>query len=71
MIKRLQEKNLAPITKEQGDQLAKEIGAKSYVECSARTQKGLKQVFDDAIRVVLKPETAPDKKKQKKPCIVQ
>lgn len=70
-VKRLQEKNLSPITREMGDALAKEIGAKSCVECSARTQKGLKQVFDDAIRVVLEPETSNKKTKEKKPCIIQ
>eukprot|EP01027_Heterolobosea_sp_BB2_P022379 GEZU01032944.1.p1 GENE.GEZU01032944.1~~GEZU01032944.1.p1 ORF type:complete len:195 (-),score=77.78 GEZU01032944.1:31-615(-) len=70
MIKRLSEKGLSPITREMGEQLKNEIGAKSFVECSARTQKGLKQVFDDAIEVVLRPQ-ATTAKKQKKQCIVQ
>ncbi len=38
----------------QGEQLAKEIGAVKYVECSAMTQEGLKQVFELAVRAALK-----------------
>ncbi len=54
-ISRLREKNLAPISYEQGMTKQKEISAVKYMECSALTQKGLKQVFDEAIRAVLNP----------------
>merc|ERR1712199_33333 len=63
-IGRLREKNLAPISYEQGMQKQNQISATKYMECSALTQKGLKQVFDEAIRAVLNPPVS--KKQQKK-----
>jgi GTPase SAR1 family protein len=55
-IQQLQKQNLAPIRREQGVKLAKKIKAYAYVECSALTQKGLHQVFEEAIRAVLVPK---------------
>ncbi|CAG7818576.1 unnamed protein product [Allacma fusca] len=55
-VEKLKDKKLAPITYPQGLSMAKEIGAVKYLECSALTQKGLKTVFDEAIRAVLCPE---------------
>eukprot|EP00163_Fabomonas_tropica_P018983 TRINITY_DN3340_c0_g1_i2.p1 TRINITY_DN3340_c0_g1~~TRINITY_DN3340_c0_g1_i2.p1 ORF type:complete len:194 (-),score=43.13 TRINITY_DN3340_c0_g1_i2:1400-1981(-) len=64
----LKEKNLEPVTFEAGVQMAKEIGAVKYLECSALTQRGLKTVFDEAIRAVLCPQVT--KKKKSGKCVL-
>ena len=43
--------------------MGKEVNSAKYLESSALTQKGLKQVFDEAIRAVLCPKKTPQKKK--------
>lgn len=80
-LEKLRERRLAPVSTVQGLQMAKEIRAWKYLECSARTQVGLKQgflsaylgieimsflVFDEAIRAVLCPAPV----KQKKSCAI-
>jgi len=62
-IEKLREKKLCPITTAQGLQMDKEVNSTKYLECSALTQKGLKQVFDEAIRAVLCPRKPAKKKK--------
>jgi len=66
-IQKLKEKKLQPMSEQQGMSLAKEIGAVKYLECSALTQTGLKNVFDETIRAVLYPVV---KKKPKKKCAI-
>ena len=39
------------VTYEQGKQMAKEVKAVDYLECSSLTGKGVKTVFDQAVRV--------------------
>ena len=45
-IERLKAKRQSPITQQQGEAMRKKIGAMAYMECSALTQAGIKDVFD-------------------------
>ena len=55
------------VLQEMGEKLAKELRAVKFVECSALTQKGLKNVFDEAILAALEP---PEPTKKRKCCIL-
>jgi len=50
VIERLRAQHLSPISMEQGEELAIQVGAWKYVECSAKSHDQLKPVFDEAIR---------------------
>lgn len=54
-IEKLQRNKQKPISTEQAERLARDLKAVKYVECSALTQKGLKNVFDEAILAALEP----------------
>jgi len=59
--KQLKSRNQEMVTNDKAEGMAKEVGATRYLECSALTQEGLKQVFDDAIRAAM---TKPNSKKK-------
>lgn len=49
-IEKLKEKTQTPISYRQGLEMAKEIGAVKYFECSALTQIGLTTMFEETIQ---------------------
>lgn len=53
-IQHLQSKGLTPLTVEQAKKVEKRIGAYKYMECSARRQEGLSEIFNTAISAVIK-----------------
>jgi len=63
-LQALSDNGHSPIKREQGQKLANKIRAVKYLECSALTQRGLQQVFDEAVRAVLRPQ--PIRKRQRK-----
>jgi small GTP-binding protein len=50
-LKVLSEKGERPITTEQGIKVAKDIGAVKYIENSSLTQRGIKELFTEVVRV--------------------
>mmetsp|Transcript_10096 Transcript_10096/g.14155 ORF Transcript_10096/g.14155 Transcript_10096/m.14155 type:complete len:201 (+) Transcript_10096:14-616(+) len=63
LLKRLEARHETPITKEEGEELAEELGCHGYAECSSLTQDGLHDMFLLAIDAALNPK--PKKKSGK------
>lgn len=60
-VAKLRQKRQSVITTAEGKKLAVELNAYMYIECSALTQEGLKQVFDEAIRCHISAKIQPKK----------
>jgi Ras-related C3 botulinum toxin substrate 1 len=69
IIENLRASKQEPVGRTQGLACAKRIGAVKYMECSAKTGKGLREIFTTAAEVVVNPEiyTRP-KEKPKSRC---
>ncbi|KAF5401312.1 cell division cycle 42 [Paragonimus heterotremus] len=51
------------ISPDRGEKLARDLKAVKYLECSALTQRGLKNVLDEAIIAALEPPSTTTSKK--------
>ncbi|KAF2280577.1 Rho GTPase Rho1 [Westerdykella ornata] len=62
-IEELQKTSQKPVTPEQAEEVRKKIGAQKYLECSAKTNEGVREVFEHATRAALLTRTTKSKKK--------
>ena len=58
-LEELQKRKLKPVSQDTALKLAEELKIVTYKECSAVTQEGLKEVFDEAIMIALDPPQPP------------
>lgn len=63
-----QQQQQQPVSTSEGQAVAQKIGTQYYLECSARTGEGVREVFEVATRASLK--TKEKKTKTKRKCVV-
>ncbi|KAG4304133.1 hypothetical protein PORY_002497 [Pneumocystis oryctolagi] len=64
-IEELSKTSQRPVTYQQGESVASKIGAVKYLECSAKTNEGVREVFECATRAAIL-----IKQKKSKKCII-
>ena len=64
-IRELAKMKQEPVKYEEGRSMAEKINAFGYLECSAKTKEGVREVFETATRAALQ-----TKKKKKNKCII-
>eukprot|EP01133_Synstelium_polycarpum_P016908 gene16908-20106_t len=69
-LEALQLKGQIPLTFEEGLMMKKKIGAKAFCECSVQSMKGVKQVFEEAIRIYVESQSEVRKSRNKNNCII-
>lgn len=74
-VEELRTQGLQPVSQAQAQEVADQIGAVEYIECSAKTGYGVREVFEAATRASLvgkqgKTKTKTKSSKKKKKCIV-
>ena len=53
-VQTLRDRELGPISYVEGLSMMEKVGAAKYLECSALTRTGVKEVFEEVIRAFLK-----------------
>jgi Ras family protein A len=59
-----------PVSPEEGEEIRKKIGAYKYLECSAKTNEGVREVFEHATRAALMSRSGRSGGKKKTKCMV-
>lgn len=59
------------VSKEQAQQAAKEMGAACYMECSALTQDGLQNLFNEAVHLTIEKRNQTAKNHKQSCCLIQ
>lgn len=64
-MEQLRQQQQQPVSSSDGQSVAQKIGASNYLECSARTGEGVREVFEAATRASLKSKEKKEKKSKK------
>ncbi|KAI1309969.1 GTP-binding protein Rho1 [Mortierella claussenii] len=69
-IEELRKTKQAPVTSERGMEVARHIKARDYLECSAKTGEGVREVFESATRASLLAKPKGGRSRSSKTCLV-
>jgi Ras family protein A len=68
IIEELRKTSQKPVSPEEGEEIRKKIAAYKYLECSAKTNEGVREVFEHATRAALLSRST--RSKSHKKCLV-
>jgi len=69
-IEELRRTSQRPVTAQEGTAVAQKIGAKHYLECSAKTGQGVREVFEKATREALVTKKGGSRSKRPRNCAI-